>query len=129
MAGLIQGQEAALGVARADANTAPTELYLAYENADYTYVSSATQHDFNGDGTATDSSKLLIALDVYETWQKSLLMAEMMKTACWTLAAADDGDNNTTDFVAGDNKGTDNSGWCHYTNADQAGAQRFHPLI
>lgn len=49
-------------VTTAGSEAAPTELYLAYENADYTYVSSATQLG------GSDSSKLLIALDGYENW-------------------------------------------------------------
>lgn len=63
-AGLIQSATAAKGTARVTTGTpaAPTELYLAYETADYTYVSSSTQ--LNG----ADSSKELIALDNYLNW-------------------------------------------------------------
>lgn len=59
--GLTGVNTAAKGVAR-DGNTAPTNLYLALEGADYTYVSAATQLD------NADSSKVLIALAGYETW-------------------------------------------------------------
>lgn len=115
-AGLIQSATTALGAVR-DGNTAPTELYSAYETADYEYVSSSTTHDFGDGNGSVNSSKLLIALDLYQTWQKALLMSEMMKTACWTLAGAN--------FVDGDEKST----WCHFNNADQTGNQHFHPLI
>lgn len=119
-AGLVQSAATALGTARVTGDTpaAPTNLYAAYETADYTYVSSSTQHDF-GSGNV-DSSPLLIALDIYEKWQKKLLMSEMMKTSCWTLEA-----DGTTDFVVGDDK----SSWCHFNNADITGNQKFHPLV
>lgn len=42
-AGLAAANTAAKGVARADGNTPPTELYLALENADYTRVNSGDQ--------------------------------------------------------------------------------------
>lgn len=61
-AGLSAANTAAKGVARADANTAPTELYLALETADYTRVNASDQLD------NANSSKLLIALAGYETW-------------------------------------------------------------
>lgn len=63
-AGLIQSATAAKGTARVTTGTpaAPTELFLAYEGADYTYTSSATQ--LNG----ADSNKLAIALDTYLSW-------------------------------------------------------------
>lgn len=115
--GLVQAAEASIGVVRADSNTAPTLLYKDYEDADYTYDNVTA--DIGAGSTTTNA--LAVALYTYERWQKSTLMAEMMKTACWTLAA--------TDFDAADNKGTDNSGWCHYNNADQTGDQRYHPLI
>lgn len=60
--GLSAANTAAKGVARADANTPPTELYLALENADYTRVNASDQLN------NADSSKVLIALAGYETW-------------------------------------------------------------
>lgn len=59
--GLVGANTAAKGVAR-DGNTAPTELYATLETADYTYVNANDQLN------NADSSKLLIALDGYETW-------------------------------------------------------------
>lgn len=63
-AGLIQSNTAAKGTARVTGASPaePTELYLAFENADYTYVSGAVQ--LNGGA----SSKLLLALDNYLNW-------------------------------------------------------------
>lgn len=63
-AGLTQAATAAKGTARVTGTgaAAPTELYLAYEGADYTYTSSATQLN------SADSNKLLIALDNYLAW-------------------------------------------------------------
>lgn len=63
--GLIQAATNYRGTARvttSGSEAAPTELYLTYEGADYTYVSSATQL------SGADSSKLLIALDNYLNW-------------------------------------------------------------
>lgn len=63
--GLIQSATAAKGTARvttAGSLANPTELFLAYEGADYTYTSSATQL------SGADSNKLAIALDTYLSW-------------------------------------------------------------
>jgi hypothetical protein len=64
--GLTQAATAAKGTARvttAGSEAVPTNLYLAYEAVDYSYVSAATQ-----DSNAADSSKLLIALETYLNW-------------------------------------------------------------
>jgi hypothetical protein len=78
-AGLVQSAAAAKGVARVTTGTpaAPTELFAAYETGDYTYVSSATQL------SGADSSRLLIALDIYEKWQRLNLLVQMQAAACW----------------------------------------------
>lgn len=118
--GLIQAATAAKGV---KAETSPsvvaaTELYLAYDNADYDVVSATYQVN------SANSSKRLKALDIYETWQKSALMVEMMKVACWKTQS---GAGNA--FAAGDSF---ESSWCHFNNANQdspTGGQHFHPLI
>jgi len=62
--GLTQAATASKGTARVTGASAaaPTELFLAYETADYTYTSSATQL------SGSDSNKLLIALDNYLSW-------------------------------------------------------------
>jgi hypothetical protein len=59
--GLVQAATAMKGDARGASS--PTQLYAALENADYTYVSAATQN-----GAGSDSSKLLNALEQYEAW-------------------------------------------------------------
>jgi hypothetical protein len=63
-AGLTQAATASKGTARVTGAgaAAPTELYLAFEGADYDYVSSSTQL------SGADSSKMLIALDNYLAW-------------------------------------------------------------
>lgn len=60
--GIGAANTAAKGVARVDANTAPTNMYLTLENADYTRVNANVQ--VNG----ADSSLVLLALESYETW-------------------------------------------------------------
>jgi hypothetical protein len=118
--GLTQAATAVLGTLR-DGSDAPTLLYKDYEDNDYTYDNVTADI---GAGSVTTNA-LAVALYTYEKWQKSFLMSEMMKTACWTLAAATDADDATNDFVSGDEKST----WCHFNNADQTGTQHFHPLI
>jgi hypothetical protein len=62
--GLIQSATAAKGTARVTSGTLanPTELFAAYETADYTYTSSATQL------SGADSNKQAIALAGYLAW-------------------------------------------------------------
>lgn len=112
-AGLTQSAATAKGTA---ATTSPsvaaaTELFLAYQNADYAYVSSATQLN------SANSSPLLIALDVFEKWQQKNLLSIMMGVACWK----DETSSGT--FVSGDEYS-----WCHSNNG-LTGSQKFHPLL
>lgn len=90
---------------------AATELYLEYQNADYTHVSASTQLN------SANSSPLLIGLDVFEKWQKMHLRATILGVACWK----DESSSGT--FVSGDEYS-----WCH-TNNGQSGPQKFHPLL
>lgn len=107
--GLVQSAAAVKGTIAGA--SAATELYLAYQNADYTYVSSATQL------ASVNSSPLLIGLDAFEKWQKMHLRATILGVACWK----DESSSGT--FVGGDEYT-----WCH-TNNGQSGAQKFHPLL
>jgi hypothetical protein len=112
-AGLTQSATAAKGTAAVTSPTpaAATELFLAYQTGDYTYVSAATQL------SGADSSPWLIALDIFEKWQQKNLLAIMMGVACWK----DETSSGT--FVSGDEYT-----WCH-TNNGNTGSQKFHPLL
>jgi hypothetical protein len=107
--GLVQSATAAKGTIAGVG--AATELYLAYQNADYTYVSSATQL------SSANSSPLLIGLDVFEKWQKWHLRATILAVACWK----DESSSGT--FVSGDLYS-----WCHSKNGN-TGSEKFHPLL
>jgi hypothetical protein len=107
--GLTQSATTWIGTARvltvgSEAN--PTGLHLAYETADYTYAASGA------------TSKLADALAAYETLQKSALLAEALKVACWEPKTGGSYDAST-----------DVPDFCNYKDGGFTGNEKFHPLL